>query len=267
MPGSELSQLRGGLEGVMREAGEIARSTLRGSFQHWNKGHDNSPVSDGDIAVNNFLRPRLSALVPEAGWLSEETEDSPAARLAPRAWIVDPIDGTRAYISNRDDWTISVALVEHGRPLLAALYAPATEEMFLAVAGRGTTVNGAAGAVSQGASLNGATVAGPKRLIERLSKQSPELLAQPKVYSLALRLARVAHAGLDVAFAAPGSRDWDLAAADLLIHEAGGLLTDLRGQPLSFNRTETVHGALVAAGPARHATLIGLLRGHQPGLA
>jgi myo-inositol-1(or 4)-monophosphatase len=267
LPASELPALRDRLESVMREAGEIARTTLRAPYKRWNKGHDHSPVSDGDIAVNNFLSTRLRALVPEAGWLSEETEDDPAARAAPRLWIVDPIDGTRAYISGRDDWTISVALVEHGRPLMGALYAPVTEEMFLAIAGQGTTRNGAASAVSAGASLAGARLAGPKRHLDKLVSLSPELLAQPKVHSLALRLTRVAHGGLDAALPGPGSHDWDLAAADLLVHEAGGVLTDLTGQRLRYNRAEPVHGALIAAGPARHGTLIDLLRDRMPEFA
>jgi len=75
------------------------------------------------------LRVRLTQLAPQAGWLSEETEDSLPGRAMDTAWIVDPIDGTRAYITGRADWTISVALAEHGRPLLAALYAPVTDEI------------------------------------------------------------------------------------------------------------------------------------------
>jgi myo-inositol-1(or 4)-monophosphatase len=109
------------LEEIMREAGELARVTARGPFKRWTKGDDNSPVSEGDIAVNNLLRTRLAALAPEAGWLSEETEDSLPGRSMATAWIVDPIDGTRAYITGRDDWTISVALVDDGSPVLAAL--------------------------------------------------------------------------------------------------------------------------------------------------
>ncbi|MEI8277379.1 MAG: inositol monophosphatase family protein, partial [Hyphomicrobiales bacterium] len=143
MPGNDPIQIRDALEIVMREAGELARVTSRGEFKRWTKGADHSPVSEGDIAVNNFLRARLGALAPQAGWLSEETEDDVAGRDVQRVWIVDPIDGTRAYIAGKPDWTISVALVEAGRPLVAALYAPVTEEMFLGVAGAGATRNGA----------------------------------------------------------------------------------------------------------------------------
>src|SRR5882672_5556176 len=128
----------------MREAGELARATARREFKRWTKGPDRSPVSEGDIAVNDFLHARLPALAPSAGWISEETEDDPSARVAPLAWIVDPIDGTRAYVAGFADWTVSVALVSEGRPVLAALYAPVSEEMFVALRGQGATRNDAA---------------------------------------------------------------------------------------------------------------------------
>jgi len=259
---NELAGLRTSLEAVMREAGDLARATARGPFKRWTKGDDDSPVSEGDIAVNDLLRTRLTDLVPDAGWLSEETETLPD-RALPLAWVVDPIDGTRAYISGRADWTISVALVENGRPVLAALFAPVTDEMFLAVQGKGAALNGAAIAANRGATLERARLAGPKRYLDKLAGLAPSMLAQPKVFSLALRLARVAHGELDAAFASPGSHDWDLAAADLLVHEAGGLFTDFADQPLRYNAQHTAHGALIAAGSARHDTLIDLLRDHR----
>jgi myo-inositol-1(or 4)-monophosphatase len=251
------SELAAALETVMREAGELARHTARGPFKRWTKGHDNSPVSDGDIAVNNLLHTRLRALAPEAGWLSEETEDP--GGTTPLTWIVDPIDGTRAYISGRPDWSISVALVEDGRPRLAAVYAPVTDEMFIAVRDKGATLNGAKIEASPGGTLNDAKLAGPKRYLDRLDGIEP----QPKVHSLALRLTRVAEGRLDAALASPGSHHWDLAAADLLIHEAGGVMSDFAGNPLTYHRPDTVHGPLIAAGPARHATLIELVRDRQ----
>ena len=259
MPGSDVANLRAPLEAVMREAGELARATARKPFKRWTKGDDNSPVSEGDIAVNELLRGRLGALAPDASWLSEETEASPD-RTVPFAWIVDPIDGTRAYISGRADWTIAVALVENGLPQLSAIYAPVTEEMFLAVRGQGATHNGARILVNAGAELAGARIAGPKRYLDRLSGLHPQIAAQPKVFSLALRLARVAHGELDAAFASGGGHDWDLAAADLLVHEAGGVMTDFAGRGLVYNRSHLKHGALIAAGRERHAALIDLVR-------
>jgi myo-inositol-1(or 4)-monophosphatase len=260
LPGSDFAALRDNLETVMREAGELARVTARGPFKRWTKGHDQSPVSEGDIAVNNLLRERLTRLAPGAGWLSEETEDHLPNRAMRLAWIVDPIDGTRAYISGRADWTISVALVEDGRPALAALYAPVTEEMFLSLRGEGATLNGVAIRARDADTLTGAKLAGPKRYLDRLERLNPAILPQPKVHSLALRLARVSTGQLDAALASGGSHDWDLAAADLLVHEAGGVMTDFAGRPLSYNRPQVAHGALIAAGHARHGTLVTLVR-------
>jgi myo-inositol-1(or 4)-monophosphatase len=260
LPASDRATLRDNLETVMREAGELARVTSRGPLKRWTKGHDNSPVSEGDIAVNDLLRERLMRLAPGAGWLSEETEDHLPDRAMAQTWIVDPIDGTRAYISGLSDWTISVALVEDGRPALAALYAPATDEMFLGLRGQGATLNGTPIQARDAGALAGARLAGPKRYLDRLERLTPSVLPQPKVHSLALRLTRVAAGQLDAAFASGGSHDWDLAAADLLVHEAGGVMTDFAGRPLSYNRPHVVHGALIAAGPARHGMLIALVR-------
>src|SRR5215475_913673 len=141
LPANDAIALSDPLESVIRKAGELARDTARRPFKRWTKGPDNSPVTEGDIAVNEFLHTQLTALVPGAGWLSEETQESPESGL-PLYWIVDPIDGTRAYISGRADWTISVALAEYGRPLIGALYAPTTDEMFLASRAGGARLNG-----------------------------------------------------------------------------------------------------------------------------
>jgi len=253
-------RLSGDLEAVMREAGDVARATARRPFRQWTKNGDSSPVCEADISVNELLQARLLQIAPQAGWLSEESDGQPDAHKHHGVWIVDPIDGTRAYIAGRADWTISVALVEDGRPLLAALYAPVTDEMFMVVRDSGATLNGSAISVSAGARLAGARLAGPKRTLERIAGLEPEVQPQPKVFSLALRLARVAEGTLDAAFASHGGHDWDLAAADLLVHEAGGVMTDFAGRPLSYNRPQDAHGPLIAAGPARHGALVDLVR-------
>ncbi|MEJ2624704.1 MAG: 3'(2'),5'-bisphosphate nucleotidase CysQ [Pseudolabrys sp.] len=261
MPASDPSKLLQPLEAVMREAGSLARDVAQKPFKHWTKGPEKSPVTEGDIAVNELLRARLPQLAPEAGWVSEENELSGALR--PSNWVVDPIDGTRGFLAGKPDWTISVALVADGRPLIAALYAPETDEMFLSARGGGATLNGSRLSVSAGAALGGARLAGPKRYLERLSQFEPAVEPQPKVHSLALRMARVAQGALEAAFSSGGSHDWDLAAADLLVHEAGGVMTDFAGRPLSYNQPHGVHGALVAAGSDRHDALIGLVRDRQ----
>ncbi len=246
------------LAGAVREAGALALQTFKGELKSWTKG-GSSPVSEADLAVDALLRERLLA-IHDVGWLSEETEDDPARLDETDVWIVDPIDGTRAYLAGLPDWAVSAALVSGGRPIVAALYAPVTDELFLSIAGRGATVNGTPIATSTGDQRAGAAFSGAKRRLDSLAAVEPRIATAPRVPSLALRLARVATGALDGTFAAPNSHDWDLAAADLLVHEAGGLMTTLTGQSVIYNRPDPVHAALVAAGRARHAVLLGLMR-------
>jgi len=251
--------LKAAVETAVREAGALAARTFQTTVKSWSKT-GGSPVSEVDMAVDSFLRERLKSVAPECGWLSEESEDDLARLHAPRVWIVDPIDGTRAYLTGRADWSISVALVENGRPVIGAIFAPMQDTLYFAAAGEGTTLNGTAVTATTGADFDGIRAAGPKPMLERLAKAAPNLVAEPKVFSLALRLARVAAGTLDLAFASPNSHDWDLAAADLLVHEAGGALTTFAGQELIYNRADPLHGALVAAGRARHEAFLALVR-------
>jgi myo-inositol-1(or 4)-monophosphatase len=249
------------LAAAVREAGALALTTFRGPLKSWFKGNDGqtSPVSDADLAVDALLRERLSVPEPGIGWLSEETEDRPEQRAGRLVFVVDPIDGTRSYLAGKPDWVISAALVEDGRPVAGALYAPVTDELFTGVIGRGAFLNGARMFATTGDDIDGIQVAGPQRLIDWV-RGDAGFVVVPKIGSLALRLARVAQGALDAAFAGGNSHDWDLAAADLLVHEAGGALTTFSGEFLSYNRPDPVHGALIAAGPGRHAALIDLTR-------
>ena len=262
MPGSDVDEFAREarhLADTLREASTIALKTFRGEVRSWIKGHD-SPLSDADIAVDNFLREKLSR--PDIGWLSEESADDLTRLHSERIFIVDPIDGTRSYLAGREDWSICAALIERGRPVAAVVYAPVLGDMYVASADSGATRNDARIHATDGASLNGARIAGPQHHLERIAKMAPGIVPIPKIHSLALRLARVAGGQIDAAIASVNARDWDLAAADLLVHEAGGAMTGVSGEPLVYNLHNPVHGALIAAGRARHETLIRLVREH-----
>jgi myo-inositol-1(or 4)-monophosphatase len=241
----------------VREAGALALKSFGGELRSWIK-HGDSPVSEVDIAVNELLRARL--VDDGEGWLSEEGETDPTRLTRRRVWVVDPIDGTRAYISGRTDWSISAALVEDGRPTVAAVFVPASDELFVAALGRGATRNGAPIMAAVGAAIDRLRCAGPKRALEPIAAQRPGIVMVPRIHSLALRLVRVGQGELDAAIAGPNSHDWDLAAADLLVHEAGGMLTSLNGEPLTYNRPDPVHGVLVAAGRELHSAVVELIR-------
>lgn len=247
------------LKETVREAGELAHSMFRTELRKWTKGAS-SPVSEADIAVNDLLEAKLRGATPDYGWLSEESVDDDA-RLGKRlVWIVDPIDGTRGYLAGREDWCVSVALVEDCSPLLAAVFAPATSEFFFAARGQGASRNDRPIAVTSGIELDFARVAGPKPLVERLNRTGHDIVLHPRIASLALRLCRVAHGDLDAAFAGGQSRDWDLAAANLIVQEANGRMTALSGDAILYNRREVAHGMLVAAGRDRHASIVSHFR-------
>jgi myo-inositol-1(or 4)-monophosphatase len=243
------------LKGTVREAGALALSLFRTELKKWTKGAS-SPVSEADIAVNDLVERRLRAATPDYGWLSEESVDDDSRLGKELVWIVDPIDGTRAYLADREDWCVSVALVAGARPVLAAVFAPASDEFFFAIRGKGTTLNEMPVRATAGTALDFSRMAGPKPLVERLSPTREDITLHPRIGSLALRLCRVADGSLDAAFAGGQSRDWDLAAANLIVQEANGRMTALSGDAIDYNRREVVHGMLVAAGHDRHARIV-----------
>ena len=243
------------LTATVREAGALALSLFRTELKNWTKGAS-SPVSEADIAVNDLIAGKLRSATPDYGWLSEESADDEGRLDKQLVWIVDPIDGTRGYLAGREDWCVSVALVKDARPLLAAVFAPASNEFFFAERGRGTLLNGVPVHATSGIELDFSRVAGPKPLVERLSRSPDEISLHPRIGSLALRLCRVAHGRLDAAFAGGQSRDWDLAAANLIVQEANGNMTALSGDNILYNRREVTHGLLVAAGRDRHASIV-----------
>ena len=262
MPDAEIDPIRATerLAASVRDAGALALSMFQTPLKNWTKGPAASPVCEADIAVDKLLRERLTSASDGIAWLSEESVDDPIRLAARYVWIVDPIDGTRAYIGGMPDWAVSAALIADGRPVAACLYAPVSDEFFVARADAGATLNGAPIVTTQGKELADARVAGPRSLLERLAAVAPPFTVMPRARSLALRLARVAQGTCDIAFAGGNSHDWDLAAADLLVHEAGGALTPVEGGTVTYNRPVPRHGTLVAAGRDRHAALINLFR-------
>ena len=240
---------------TVREAGALGLSLFRTELKKWTKDAS-SPVSEADIAVNDLIQTRLQPATPDYGWLSEESADDERRLRMRRVWIVDPIDGTRNYLAGDEDWCVSVALVEDGVPLLGAVFAPASDEFFLAARGAGTRWNDTPVRATPGSEIDLARIAGPRPLIERLTEAAELAPHHPRIGSLALRLCRVAQGRIDAAFAGGQSRDWDLAAANLIVSEANGKMTSLSGEALRYNCREVKHGRLVAAGHERYSRII-----------
>ena len=161
--------------------------------------------------------------------------------------IVDPIDGTRGFSRGDRHWCVAIALVTRGRPVMAVVHAPALEQTYTAVAGGGAFLNGVALHVPEedGPSRE-MQITCPDNLSKAMRAVGIDYDFKPKIASLALRVAMVASGVYDAGFTTRDSHDCDLAAADLVLQEAGGLLADLDGAPLVYNKREPSHGSLTA---------------------
>jgi myo-inositol-1(or 4)-monophosphatase len=227
-----------------------------------------SPVTEADLDVDAFLRERLGGAFAGAGWLSEETEDDPGRLARGQVLIVDPIDGTRAFLAGDPRWAVAIALVVEGRPVVGVVHAPALDETYAAARGHRATLNGARIEVSARTSLDEARIAGPKPMVEAIGRAAGVSFEhQPKIPSLAYRMALLARGAIDLALASEKSHDWDIAAADLILEEAGGRLVDAKGQALRYNQPQTRHGALFGASAAMIGPLVEAARRAIGGLA
>ncbi|MBU6444945.1 MAG: 3'(2'),5'-bisphosphate nucleotidase CysQ [Alphaproteobacteria bacterium] len=257
------------IEQTVREAGAIARRYFEGSFKSWDKGRG-QPVTEADLAVNRFLHEALRAAQPDYGWLSEESEDDPARLGARDTFVVDPIDGTVAFLKKKPHFTISVAVVREGRPTSGVVLNPITGECFTAVLGGGAKLNGAPIAVSTRENLEGCHMLAGKGLFANPGQGGPAWSEPPfspwpameveTRSSIAYRMALVAGGGFDAMLALSAKHDWDMAAGDLIVREAGGCVTDHRGGSFRYNGPEPVQPSIVCAGPRLHAQLIERLR-------
>lgn len=244
----------------VREAGKIARSFFGGTFKRWDKakGH---PVTEADVAVDKFLREHLTGARPTYGWLSEETEDDTARLKAESVFVVDPIDGTIAFMKGRPHFTICAGLVRNGEPVAGAVYNPILEELFLARAGGGATLNGAPIGVTDRAHVEGMRMLGDKPMFGHAAWNNPPNRPWPDMEietrnSIAYRMVLVAAGQFDGMMALSAKRDWDIAAADIIVREAGGCATTHTGANFVYNRESTLQPSLVAAGPKLHAELM-----------
>ncbi len=218
-----------------------------------------SPVTEADLAVDAYLGDLLRRAEPGFGWLSEETADEPSRLEKRRVWVVDPIDGTRSFARGDADWTVAIGLVEDGIPLLGALFAPVSGDMFAAARGAGATLNGRPVAVSARTEAEGASLLGPKPLVDAVMNEGGRFERVPRVHSLALRIAHVAAGRVDLGVAEAHAHDWDLAAAHAILVEAGGELRTREGRTPSYNRPSTKHPAIAAGSPALLPSLTELL--------
>ena len=241
---------------AVRECGPLAMHYFRNDAVNWEK-RPGDPVSEADIAVNRLLLARLGDARPDYGWLSEETEDTDARLDTECVWIVDPIDGTRAFLDGRKEFSIAVALTVDGQPVSAAVYNPATDEMFDAVAGGGTRLNDERVTASAAAGLDGAKLLMSRSELRRADwpREFGEC-AMTSVSSMAYKLALVAAGRFDATATLWPKNEWDIVAGDLLLREAGGRMSDAIGTPFAYNAASPRRLSVVAAAAGVYDPLI-----------
>ena len=257
------------LDAIIREAGRMALAGWPGdghALEVWEKTPGN-PVSEADLVVDAYLKRELSALLPAAGWLSEETADAPHRLGGDLAWLVDPIDGTRDYVRGRDGWCVSVALVNTSRPLFGYLFAPARKrdeggEFWHGEAGKGSWRNGERLKASKRLELSGARVPA-----QHVPEEDSDLVMVEQPNSIALRMAKVASDEADLVATLRWGFEWDIAAAALIAREAGAAVTDAFGNPLNYNKPDPRAFGVLATSPGIHDAAVARLTGRAKALS
>ena len=245
------------LRDAAAEAGRIAMSYFRRNPKvSWKEGM--SPVTEADLHADAYLRKTLLAAWPDYGWLSEETADTPERLSRRRTFVVDPIDGTKAFIDGRDHWCVSVAIVEDGQSLAGVLDCPALGEQFEARRSVGSTLNGAPLRVAE--PTGQPKIAGAKSFLNSYADATGHLPEHVHhIPSLAYRVAMIAVGRIDATFIKPNAHDWDLAAVDLILSEAGGEILRADGSRPQYARADTRHGILVAGNKSMTQAMLGVV--------
>jgi len=245
---------------AVREAGALASRHFGKRNPSWMK-KPGQPVSEVDLAVDDLLHQRLCGERPNYGWLSEESAESPDRMDREWLWVVDPIDGTRAFLDSRLEYSVSVALLHFNRPVAAAVFNPGTDELFEATADGGARCNGAPITVSSKDNMDNARVLVSRSEFKTLAGGKALIPCEvSSISSIAYKLALVGSGVTDATVTLTAKSDWDIAAAHLIVSEAGGIMTQADGDALVYNCPHPRHPTVLAAGPALHAMLTAALK-------
>jgi myo-inositol-1(or 4)-monophosphatase len=248
---------------ITQEAGETILGFYRGAFDVQEKAPDN-PVTDADLAADTLLHERLMTLLPEAGWLSEETVDNPERLQKEYLWVVDPLDGTKEFVMGIPEFSISVALVQNGEPILGVIFNPVTKEMYAALKGHGLTLNGDSITVTGRTEFVGSII-DASRSERKRGEFEPfeEDLEIRTLGSIAYKLARTAAGQADATWSRGPKHEWDICAGVILVLEGGGTCVDLDNQPFVFNKTWPKVNGIIADNGHLHTAVLEALAPHR----
>ncbi|WP_411288721.1 3'(2'),5'-bisphosphate nucleotidase CysQ [Phenylobacterium sp.] len=231
------------------EAGELAAELRdRGLSVSYKAG--DSPVTNADFAADRLLLDRLGGARPTYGWLSEETADDPRRLAKKRLFLVDPIDGTRAFIKGKPWWAVCIAVIEGDRPIAGVVFAPQVGETYAATLGGGATLNGQPIRASEVDTVEGCGMVGDPQMFAHPGWPVPwpRMRIEPR-NSTAYRMCLVAAGAFDATVAPVAKHDWDLAAADLIASEAGCFVGDHAGEIFRYNQRRPMQRSLICTAP------------------
>jgi len=228
------------------EAGEIAKSLKKQISVHYKSKYQ--PVTNADIEIDNYLRSFFKIKTPDFGWVSEETTDDFSRLKSDYFWCLDPIDGTRSYISGKPEYAISLALIHENRPILGYIYNPETKELFSAKEADGAFCNKEKIIVNEGNNIfslkYGISTSEVKSLMKYDFFNKHNII---EMGSIAYKIALVAKGKIDVALSFTKKNDWDLAASDLILKEAGGSLKNINGDKIVYNSKQMKIDSVLAS--------------------
>jgi myo-inositol-1(or 4)-monophosphatase len=248
---------------ITQAAGAAIMGYYRASFDVADKSPDN-PVTDADFAADNLLKEQLLVRLPQAGWLSEETVDSPDRLDKSLVWVVDPLDGTKEFVMGIPEFSVSVALVEDGQPILGVIYNPAAQELFYAHRDGPVFFNGEPVTVSSRTELEGASIDASRSERKRGEFEPFEqMLTIRTLGSIAYKLARVAAGHCDATWSRGPKNEWDICAGVLLIEAAGGRVVDLDDAGFEFNRPRTLVNGIIGDNGRLHPQILEALAPHR----
>ncbi len=229
--------------------GAIVRKYYKGDYEVHEKAPDN-PLTVADTEANSAINEIVTRAFPDDGWLSEETRDTTERLSKSRVWIVDPLDGTKEFTQHIPEFCVCVAFVVDGVAQVGVSYNPVEDKMFAAARGEGTTLNGEKVRCTQQDSLALATVLASRSEVGRGEWEDYEELMNVKpTGSVAYKFALIAAGEYDATFSLTPKNEWDICAGTVLVEEAGGVVTDRYGKPLTFNNAKTLLPGLIATGP------------------
>jgi myo-inositol-1(or 4)-monophosphatase len=243
-----------------REAGRIALRYWRRDPKVWDKGGEHGPVSEADLAVNDMLKAKLLDARPDYGWLSEETPDSADRLSVDTVFIIDPIDGTRAFVAGEETWAHSLAVAHRGRVTAGVVYLPAIDRIYTASETSAPMRDGESIRASGRDRLEGANILTTKAnmLPEKWPGGVPEITRSFRA-SLAYRMCLAAEGRFDGMLTLRDAWEWDIAAGSLIAQRAGAAVTDQKGAALQFNTPSALADGVLALPPKLHVEALARL--------